>query len=234
MEEDYNILKNKGKRILRCLSKNIEVRGLENIIDSSGIITPNHFDWKDILVVGTVIPREICFVAQEEILDEQKFSEVISEVIKEKTHLPKRLFYHISNYLARIVVSNARKIEDMLIPVSVNGGNGSFYALSEKMLSEDKLICLFPERRKKNNKHKEIQSFMLGFSKISYRMYEQGYDIPVYPVAIKNSMNYFRTIKLEILPPVYIREFLRESPQETIESFAKEVETKVRNSYSKL
>jgi len=227
--ENYNHLKSKGQKILKVVSRTVHTSGLENILEGPGIMVPNHYNWKDILVLGTQIPRHLCFVCQEELLDEKKFTKSVIDVSSETVPFWGRVVYPITSSISRYVVSQLSKIEDALIPVALRGGNnGEFIQNSYEKLIQGDLVCIFPETRKKKNKHEALMPFKSGFARLAYHAESNGLSIPIYPTAIKNSMGLIKDIELVIGKPHYLI-IGEENSREDISAFIQIIEGEVNS-----
>lgn len=203
--DNYDALRKKAGKVINTISRSVSVSGLENILEGPGLITPNHYNWKDIPVLGTKIPRRLAFVCQKELLDKAEFTQEMVDVSSETIPFLGKVFYPLIRGVASYVTPKLQGVEEMLVPVSGKGGNRDFLVDASRILQEDMLLCIFPERRFKKNKHTELQSFTSGFARIAYAFAKSGIEIPVYPTAVRNTQGLMKNIELRIGEPRYIQ-----------------------------
>lgn len=223
----YHRWKRRTEAVLRL--QRVVVTGLDNIPDTGGaLLTPNHLNWKDVFFIGAAIPRQIHYVATNDLFYISDCKRMIHEhAIKSLGSWAKIPMRKISDQLARIIVPRARRLG--LIPTGRNNHSKRLFELAKEGLKEGKLLCIFPEGTV--SFRGRLLEFKKGAAKMVFDLFKEGIRrIPVLPVGVKGTDKLFfpgRKLSLHIGKPLYIDDHLQTDERETLVQFVKLLRFKV-------
>jgi 1-acyl-sn-glycerol-3-phosphate acyltransferase len=219
-----------ASRILSLTTKKIEISGLENILEGPGILTPNHPDWREILVLGTKLKRKVVFAARKEVFEAKEFSKLMNSYLKRKIGAFAYALYPITG-LASAYMSSLVRESGAAYPICRENGNG-FLDHGKEHLDRGDLLCVFPEGTITDAKSKIVNHFKHGVSLMCYKLNQAGLNVPVYPVSIRGMERYFRDVVVHVDKPYYIKDYANGSKRNTLEAFTNLLENRVMSLYS--
>lgn len=223
----YYRWKRRTEAVLRF--QRVVITGLDNIPDTGGaLLTPNHLNWKDVFFIGAAIPRQIHYVATNDLFYVPNCKRMIhAHAIQAMGTWAKIPMAKISDRLAKIIVPRARRLG--LIPTGKNNHAKKLFELAKEGLREGKLLCIFPEGTLSFKGR--LREFKKGAAKMVYDLFKEGVQrIPVLPVGVKGTDKLFvpgRKLSLHIGKPLYIDDHLQENERETLAQFVKLLHAKV-------
>ena len=198
--------------------------------DGSGMIIANHPSWKDIPLIAKHLSRHISFVAASELFDKTKVKSDIKKILKQTNYFIRLFANPISKWGSEFLPSFVERTG--AIKIGKHDKYSEYFTKTKSALINNRLVCLFPGRRGVKYENEIIKRFQPGFSKIIYNLYEEGYNVPIYPTSIvwqkKNSTGlFFNTASLKIGKPVYIEDNIEENKRRTIIKFTRLMEKMV-------
>ena len=107
----YDYWKNTGSRLFK-LTK-IDCRGLERIAQNEpAVLTPNHLNWKDILLTASMFRRPINFVASFTLFDKHACYKLLEQHFKKYAKYPalKIALDRFNNYLANFLTDRVKHL----------------------------------------------------------------------------------------------------------------------------
>ncbi len=222
---------------ISLLGKKIEVTGEHNLIESGpNMIVGNHIgSFKDIAVLFRITSRFLFFTANRMIFNKKDFNTLIRDYLKYSLKefglfvdlLLKPWKAPLVDYIAR----NISKIGT--IPVDLYGGKRSAIGYCEDRLRENRAIVLLQGGGKieKGASNPYMSSVRRGPAVISYSLMREGFEVPVTPIAmIGTHLPVFVpcTIHVKIGAPMTIKKFMSVDADQTIATFRRAMEKKIR------
>jgi len=223
---------------LSLLGKKLEIHGQQNIIyQGPNLIVGNHIgSFKDIAVLFNLGPRTFYFTANEMIFNKAEFNGLIKKHLKRHLKEFGVFIFKISSPLRGAFVdfisSNIGKIGT--IPVNLEGSKRHAIVKCQEYVSSGKAVVLLQGRGRiiKEDSNPYVHPFRRGPAIISYNLYtEKGISVPVTPVAIFGThLPYIvpGKIKINIGKPIFIKDYLSDGFELTIERFRAAMEKKVK------
>lgn len=215
----YEIWKRRSLAVVK--TQRILISGLENLpLSGAAILAPNHLNWKDIFFLSALIPRQIHYVGAYELFDTNRCYEYICDYMIQKIgHWFKIPADFLSHSLAGIISHRIREVG--AIPVKRGGLMKEMFKSVENSLKMQKLVGFFPEGG--TGIAGKLTKFKKGLSKIVYDLWKEGYgNISVIPAAIKGTEKFLlpkRSLALRLGPPLFIEDYIKDEPKETMIHF---------------
>ncbi len=221
--------------------KKLEAHGLSNFPKKGpSLIVGNHAgSFKDIAVVVKIIPRTFFFTANKSLFTKKDVNFLIT------THLNRHLkeFGPVVNMalkplsipLRNFCANNLPKVGT--IPVDLLGSKRSAIAKSQEYLEKGRAVILLQGRGRVHpeNPHPYINPFRRGPAVLCYNLYkERGISVPVTTVTMLGTHKPWiepARIKVHVGKPLYIRDYLAENFETTIQNFREAMETQTRRHF---
>ncbi len=223
---------------LALFGKKIQVSGIENLpMQGPVIIVGNHIgSYKDIATLLRISPRQIHFMANQEIFDRESFHALI------RFHLQRHLkeFGLLLDAAVRpITVPFVNFISDNIgavgtIPVDLMKGGTSALGKCKDFLQEGRAVVLLQGRGRIDPKdsHPFMSEFRRGPAVICNEIYRSsGLVVPVVPVAMFGTHLPWVVpgrIKVGIGRPLRITDYMAEDFARTISRFRSAMERSIR------
>jgi len=237
-EEFRRIEKFIGKvtRIL-LLPKKIDLRGAENFVrEGPNVIIGNHIgSYKDVAILLRTVPRMIYFTANQMIFDRKEASELVLRHLHRHmgkfggfVHLILNPFY---SYMVDFVSGHIAKIGS--IPVDLYGKKNESIIKCQDYLREGRAVIALQGRGRVHPKDPNpyVKTFRRGVSIMAYNLYkERGFSVPVTPLSIFGTHIMWgvpATIKVNVGPPLFIRDYWAGEEVATVEKFRAALERTV-------
>lgn len=224
----YHYWKNVGCRLFQFAR--IDCSGLDKIADHEpAILTPNHLNWKDILLTAVMIRRPISFAASFKLFDKQACYKLLEQYFRAYAHYPalKSALRRFINYLAHFLTDRIRQLGTIPAKLDLHGNN--FIEMVARAFQQDKLVCIFPEGGIASPGR--LRRFKLGVAKILYDYYLKHHQsIPAYPVGIIGTHQFLHPgmeVGFHVGSPLYIEEFVQSSERQTLAAFINELQAAV-------
>ena len=209
----------------------IRTSGLEKIVSAGpALLAPNHSNWKDIPLLGTLIQRPIHFVATFQLFDRKLCHEFLDQYFIKICHNQtlKGLIHHFNRFLSKFLVDRITQLG--CIPAKMELSKYNFIESAKAILTLNRLMCVFPEGTLSTPE--KLKRFKFGIAKIVYDYYlEFQKSIPTFPVGINGTHKfYYSGIELEINvgSPLYIEQFIEASERRTLKNFVNELRNSVQ------
>ena len=224
----YNYWKTSSSRLLKFAK--LDCSGLEKIIENEpAVLTPNHLNWKDIILAASVIRRPVSFAASFKLFDRHACYRLLEQYFRKNTKHPalKSILNGFINYLSLFLAQQIKNLG--AIPAKLNLYGGNFIEIVSNAFQQNKLVCIFPEGGIAEPGN--LRRFKLGVAKILYDYflhYQQS--IPAYPIGITGTHQFFypgMKVGFHVGPPLYIEEFMQSSEGQTLTTFNKELQEAV-------
>ena len=235
--EGYQKSRNQSIGLLKILQQKTHITGLENLQNGAGFITPNHPSWKDIPLIASQIPRQIYFVATNEIFD----SKILQQQVENMFNKYHPFLKYLTKPFTKIIYNTISDYVTRADPIKIDKKDNykGFYQKTKNSLLDDKLVLIFPARRGKRKPGEIIKTFQPSFSQITYDLFSEDINIPIYPTCIYwakggNSKFFFDEAYITIEKPIYIKDYLTQNPKRTIINFTKETQKKVNSQMENL
>jgi len=214
--------------------KKVIVRGEENWVrEGANVIVGNHIgSYKDVGLLFRVAPRPIFFTANEELFDYETFSALVSLHLNRHLHslgplvhaLLKPLYIYVVNYIS----SNIRRIGT--IPVNLDGSRMDAVRKCEALLRQGRAVIALQGvgRVQAREPNPYVRAFRRGPSVMAYELYTQdGISVAVTPLSFFGTHLLWGVparIRVNVGPPLYVKDYLRADAAETIENFRRALE----------
>jgi 1-acyl-sn-glycerol-3-phosphate acyltransferase len=238
-EQEFKRLENQIFRLVRLLlfPKSIEVRGTENFVtEGPNIIVGNHIgSYKDIGLLLKIMPRLVYFTANRMIFDKDLASELVLRHLKRHlkefgvfVHMILKPFYA---YVVKFVSGNIGRIGT--IPVDMYGNRSDAIYKIQDYLRQGRAIIVLQGRGRVHPRDPNpyIKPFRRGAAIMAYNLYrENGLDVAVTPMSIFGTHILWgvpATIKANVGPPMYIKDYWGATEAETVERFRAAMEMTV-------
>lgn len=238
-EEEYKKLEKSIRLICRfaLLFKKIDVRGVENWIKTGpNIIVGNHIgSYKDVALLLLTVPRQIFFTANKMIFSREDASKLVLRHLRR--HMGKYGdFLHVIlnplyTFMVKFVSSNIAKVGS--IPVDIYGSKRSAILECQEYLKKNRAIITLQGRGRVHPREPNpyVKSFRRGVSIMAFNLYnELKLSVPVTPVSCFGTHVLWgvpKPIRVNVGPPLFIKDFWNGNPDETIERFRSALEKKV-------
>jgi 1-acyl-sn-glycerol-3-phosphate acyltransferase len=234
------------QRLIRIalFGKRVVVHGSRNFVpEGPNIIVGNHIgSYKDIASLMTAAPRDIFFTANEKIFTYAEFNRLVKDYLRNTLKEfgffvyellpPLRIAFvnYVSTYISRVGT----------IPVNLEGSKRRAITRCQSYLEEGKAVVLLQGkgRIRKSDPYPYVSPFRRGPAIMCYNLWrEKGLLVPVTPVA------YFGThlpfvvparIRINVGPPMYVRDYLGGKEAEVVENFRRAMEMRVRSLFREL
>ncbi|MBN2206690.1 MAG: 1-acyl-sn-glycerol-3-phosphate acyltransferase [Candidatus Aminicenantes bacterium] len=211
------------------LNKRIDIRGAENFVrEGPNIIVGNHIgSYKDVALLFKTVPRQIFFTANEMLFDREAFSWLV------RNHLDRHLgrfgsFIHLLfnpfySYVVRFISTNIAKVGS--IPVNLCGRRAEAVRRCQDYLRVGRAVIALQGRGRVDGRDPNpyVKPFRKGPAVMSYNLLvEDGISVPVTPLSIFGAHIMFLVparIKVNVGAPMFIRDYMGGSMQESIERF---------------
>jgi 1-acyl-sn-glycerol-3-phosphate acyltransferase len=224
----YNYWKTNSSRLFKFTK--LDCSGLEKIIEiEPAVLTPNHLNWKDILLTASVIRRPVSFATSFKLFDRHACYKLLEQYFRKYAKYPalKNVLDRFTNYLAHFL---AQRIKNLgTIPAKLDLYGSSFMEIVSNAFQQNKLVCIFPEGGLASPGN--LRRFKLGVAKILYDYFlEYQQSIPAYPIGITGTHRFFypgMKVGFHVGSPLYIEEFMQSSERQTLATFIKELQEAV-------
>lgn len=223
------------------LGKKVEVHGAGNFVPSGpNILVGNHIgSFKDVALLFKVAPRPIFFTANRELFDVAAFQAVIRRHLerhfKEWGIAVNRLLGPLKSSFVRYVSSRIGRIGTIPVDISPGRQKGESLALVENHLRAGRAVIALQGRGRLRRMYSNpfIEPFRSGVAHIAYNLYVRaGLAVAVTPLAFLGThrpMLIPARVKLNVGPPMYVKDYLDGNPRETVERFRQAMESRVRS-----
>lgn len=217
--------------------KKIDLRGAENFVrEGPNVIIGNHSgSYKDVAVLLRTAPRMIYFTANRMIFDRESASELV------RTHLHRHMgkfggLIHfilkpVYAFLVSFISGHIARIGS--IPVDLYGSRRASVLACQDYLRQGRAVIALQGRGRvvPSDPHPYVAGFRRGVSIMAYNLYkESGLDVPVTPLSIFGTHIMWgvpATIKVNVGPPLHIRDHWTGEEVSTVEAFRAALERTV-------
>ncbi|MDH4196110.1 MAG: 1-acyl-sn-glycerol-3-phosphate acyltransferase [Candidatus Aminicenantes bacterium] len=222
---------------LALFPKKIVVRGEENWVrQGPNLIVGNHIgSYKDVGLLLRVVPRPIFFTANEDLFDYLTFSALVSRHLNRHLHnfgpfvhmLLKPFYIYVVQYIS----SNIRRIGT--IPVNLDGSRMDAVRKCEALLRQDRAVIALQGhgRVKTRDPNPYVMAFRRGPAVMAHDLYTQeGISLAVTPLSFFGTHLLWGVparIRVNVGPPMYIKDHLSKDVRESIEKFRRALEDTV-------
>ncbi len=240
---DYELEFRKMHRSILRLSnfalfpKSIEVRGEENFVrEGPNIIVGNHIgSYKDVGLLFKVVPRPIFFMANKMIFNRDDFSFIVRKHLQR--HLKNfGLFLHLVfnpyyRLIGDYIATNIARVGS--IPVDLDGGRAESIMRCVDYLKRGRAVIALQGRGRVDPRDKNpyLKTFRRGAAVITHTLFAEDHiSVPVTPLAIFGTQVPFPipgTVKVNVGPPMFIRDYPGRDASETVERFRAALQDKV-------
>jgi 1-acyl-sn-glycerol-3-phosphate acyltransferase len=219
------------------LPKKIDLRGAENFVrEGPNVIVGNHIGaYKDVAILLRTVPRMIFFTGNKMFFNKQEASELVLRHLRRHmgnfggfVHLLLNPFY---SYMVDFVSGHIARIGT--IPVDIYGRKGAAILKCQEYLRKDRAIIALQGRGRVQPKDPNpyVAGFRRGVSIMAYNLRKKdGVDVPVTPMSIFGTHIMWgvpATIKVNVGPPLWIRDHWTDEEATTIEKFRAALEFSV-------
>ncbi|MBM3297621.1 MAG: 1-acyl-sn-glycerol-3-phosphate acyltransferase [Candidatus Aminicenantes bacterium] len=241
-EEEYERLRPVIRRLWRValLGKKLEVRGAGNfVLSGPNVLVGNHIgSFKDVAVLFKAAPRPIFFTANRELFDDASFQAVIRRHLerhfKEFGLTFNRLLGPLKTAFVDFVSSRIGRIGTVPVDISPGRQKGESLALVENHLRAGRAVVALQGRGRLRRMYPNpfIEPFKSGVAHIAHRLHDRdGLAVAVTPLAFLGThrpMLIPARVRLNVGPPLYIRDYLGGNAKEAVERFRGAMEARVR------
>jgi 1-acyl-sn-glycerol-3-phosphate acyltransferase len=222
---------------LALFPKSIEVRGEANFVrEGPNIIVGNHIgSFKDVGLLFKIVPRPIFFTANKMIFNQDDFSFLVRKHLQR--HLKNfGLFLHlVLNPYYRLAVDYiaAHIARIGSIPVDLDGGRAEAILKCVDYLKKGRAIIALQGRGRVDPRDRNpyLKTFRRGAAVMAHTLFAEDHlSVPVTPLAIFGTQIPFPvpgTVKVNVGPPLYIRDFPGRDANETVERFRAALQSRV-------
>ena len=238
-EEEFQYIRKFVDRTTRffLLPKKVDLRGGENFVrEGPNIIIGNHIgSYKDVSVLLRHVPRMIYFTANRMIFTRAGASELVLRHLHR--HMGKFggfvhvllnpvytfLVYFVSGHIARIGT----------IPVDIYGSKRASILKCQDYLKKGRAVIALQGRGRvfPKDPNPYVKEFRRGVSIMAYNLRkESGLDVPVTPMSMFGThimLGVPATIKVNVGPPLFIRDHWTGDEVSTVEAFRAELQRTV-------
>jgi 1-acyl-sn-glycerol-3-phosphate acyltransferase len=217
--------------------KKLDVRGVENFVRTGpNIIVGNHIgSFKDVAVLLQAVPRPIFFTANEQLFSRDEFSALVNKHLQ--IHLRKfaplvhMLFGPFNLYAIQYISSHIAAVGS--IPVNLEGNRTDALRKCEAYLRDGRAVIALQGwgRIDDTDPIPYVRAFRKGPAVMAYHLYEEnGISVPVTPLSIFGAHILWGVpvpIRVNVGPPMYIKDHLAADSAGTIEKFRSALEKTV-------
>jgi 1-acyl-sn-glycerol-3-phosphate acyltransferase len=238
-EDEYAAIRTFVLRTARSLifPKKIDLRGGENFVrEGPNVIVGNHIGaYKDVAVMLLTVPRMIYFTANKMLFTRASASELVLR------HLHRHMgrfggFVHVIllpyyAFMVDFVSGHAARIGT--IPVDIYGSKRESILKCQEYLKQDRAIIALQGRGRvlPQDPNPYVKEFRRGVSIMAYNLRrENGLDVPVTPLSLFGTHIMWgvpATIRMNVGPPLYIRDYWTGEEVSTVEAFRSALERTV-------
>lgn len=222
---------------LALFPKRIDIRGAEHFMrEGPNVIVGNHIgSYKDVGLLFKITPRPIFFTANMQIFDRDEFSRLV------KKHLVRHMknfgaFIHLLinplvAYIVHYVSSNIAGIGS--IPVRLDGSRAEAVRKCEAYLRKGRAVITLQGRGRVRSREANpyVTTFRRGPAVMAFNLKKtDGLDVPITPMSFFGTHRMWSvpgTIRVNVGPPLYIRDHWTDDAPTTIETFRSAVEATV-------
>ncbi len=238
-EKEYKKIERMVLRLSRLfiLPKKIELRGAENFVTAGpNIIIGNHIgNYKDIAVLLLTKPQMIYFTANKMIFNKEEGSELVLRHLHR--HMGKfggvihLLLNPVYSFMVRFVTSHAANVGS--IPVDLYGRRNDAILKCQDYLRKGRAIIVLQGRGRVDDRDPNpyVKPFRRGAAIMAYNLYnEEKLAVPVTPLSIFGTHVMWgvpETIRVNVGPPMFIRDFWGGTEAEVVERFRAALERTV-------
>ncbi len=217
--------------------KKIEILGSENIVlRGPSILIGNHCGaYKDVSVLFRIVHRPLFFNANKMLFTREEFNVLV------KRHLHRHMGrwgelvnFFLNPYKWLIVDFISANIARVgTIPVDLLGGKKEAIAICEDYLRRGRAIVSLQGRGRVDpaERNPYMKPFGRGMALVAYEMKVQsGIDVPVTPLALFGTQWPWMipgTIRVRFAEPMFVRDHLRATREDSVEAFKDALERKV-------
>ncbi len=217
--------------------KKLDVRGAENFVRTGpNIIVGNHIgSFKDVALLLQAVPRPIFFTANQLIFSRDEFAALVNKHLK--IHL--RRFAPIAHmmfgpfYLYAVQYISSHIAAVGAIPVNLEGRRSDAIRKCEAYLRDGRAVIALQGhgRIDDTDPNPYVAPFRKGPAVMPYHLYEEdGISVPVTPLSIFGAHIMWGVpvpIRVNVGPPMFIKDFLAGDAAATIEKFRAALERTV-------
>jgi 1-acyl-sn-glycerol-3-phosphate acyltransferase len=238
-EEELEHLRKPVLRLanLALFPKKVVVRGEENWVrQGPNVIVGNHIgSYKDVGLLLRIVPRPIFFTANEEIFHYETFSALVNQHLSRHLRnfapfvqmLLKPFYIYVVNYIS----SNIRRVGT--VPVSLEGGRLDAVRKCEVLLRQGRAVIALQGRGRVQvrDPNPYVMAFRRGPAVMAHDLYTQdGISVAVTPLSFFGTHLLWGVpahIRVNVGPPMYIRDHLGVDVAETIKKFRRALQEAV-------
>ena len=232
------LYRNWRERSIRCIRwTRLTSNGLDKLAtQGAALIAPNHLSWKDILLIGGLVPRPVSFVANFRLFNLYECEAMLDEYLFKIGSNPflQRALCRINEFLSKFLVSRVSACG--AIPAKLHSSDFSFMDSIIRAFQQKKLVCIFPEGR--DSPPGELGRFKLGIPSVLLEYYSRyKKSIPVYPVGIWGTHKTYRPgmrLGFHVGDPLVIENHLQPKKNRTLISFTRELRKAVEDCMQKI
>jgi 1-acyl-sn-glycerol-3-phosphate acyltransferase len=230
-EQEYRKIEKAVLRLSRLMifPKKIEMRGADNLVNEGpNIIVGNHIgSYKDVGVLLLIKRRMIYFTANKQIFNRADASDLVLRHLHRHLgnfggflHLLLNPFY---SYMVQFVSGHVTKVGT--IPVDMYGKRNDAIHKCQDYLRKGRAIIALQGRGRVHPKDPNpyIKPFRRGVAIMAYNLYRgEKLSVPVTPLSIFGTHILWgvpERIRVNVGPPMFIRDYWGGSEAETVERF---------------
>ncbi len=222
---------------LFLLPKKIDLRGAENFVrEGPNVIIGNHIGaYKDVSILLRTVPRMIYFTGNKMFFNRAEASELVMRHLRRHmgnfggfVHLILNPFY---SYMVHFVAGHIARIGT--IPVDIYGSKRESILRCQDYLRKGRAVIALQGRGRvqPRDANPYVAGFRRGVSIMAYNLREEsGADVPVTPMSIFGTHIMWgvpATIKVNVGPPLWIRDHWTGEEKTTVEKFRAALEHSV-------
>jgi 1-acyl-sn-glycerol-3-phosphate acyltransferase len=224
--------------------KKLDVRGLSNFPEKGpSLIVGNHAgSFKDIAVIVKIIPRTFFFTANKSLFTKKDMNLLVNmhlnRHLKEFGPVVNMALKPVTIPLRNFLANNLPKVGT--IPVDLLGSKRKAIAQSQEYLEKGRAVILLQGRGRVHpeNPHPYINPFRRGPAVLCYNLYKElGISVPVTTVTMFGTHKPWiepGKVKVQVGKPLYIRDYLTDNFETTVQSFREAMETQTRRHFYEL
>jgi len=217
--------------------KTIDVLGAENLVrQGPSILIGNHCGaYKDVCVLFRTVPRPMFFNANKELFTRPEFNFLVKKHLHRHMGRMGDFVNFILNPYKWVFVdyisSNIARVG--AIPVDLLGSKKGAIAIGEEYLRRGRAIVSLYGRGRVDptEKNPYMKPFGRGMALVAYDMHAQdGIDVPVTPLALFGTQLPWMipgTIRVHFGEPMFVRDYLRDTLEASVEAFKDALERRV-------
>jgi 1-acyl-sn-glycerol-3-phosphate acyltransferase len=226
--------------------KKVEVRGGGNFVPSGpNILVGNHIgSFKDVALLFKAVPRPIFFTANRELFDTVLFKDVIrrhlERHLKDFGRTLNKLLGPLKSGFVRYVSGRIGRIGTIPVDISPGRQKGESLALVERHLLAGRAVVALQGRGRLRRMYPNpfLEPFRSGVAHIAHNLHvRSGLAVAVTPLAFLGTHRPLLVparVKLNVGPPMFVRDYLAGDAGETVERFRAALEERVRDLFFEL